>query len=279
MGLWDSLGGLLGQGANALGKGVGAIGGGLSSLFNSFGSGASSGYGGGGLSQNAKQMYGASGAGSWGQSQLGGGGNSNFGGMFGGGMGKLGGLGTIFGSQLIGNPKIPQLPQSFQNFQAQANAGGPPIQQQSQQYLQTLLSGQNTAANDAATYSLDRGYEQEIRDLNSVYHNARPGSEFINDTTYKRDKALIDDRYQRARAQTLAQQQMGAAQQGVQAGAEQANQQAAAIQTQVEQIAQQWNMSAQQRAALRNMLMELGGLQVGGSQFGLANLFKGFGGN
>lgn len=182
------------------------------------------------------------------------------------------GLATLFGSQLIGNPKPPALPDSFNQFQQQANAGGPPIQQQSNQYMQGILNNTNTSANDAATHSLDLNYQEQLRQLNGMYKSLRPGSDPTSDTTYQRDLNNLNDMYARQRAQVLSQQQQGAAQYGLQAGQAQAGQQADAVNTQVSQLGQQWNMDAQKKAALRNMLMEMGGLLTTGPT--LANLFN-----
>lgn len=192
---------------------------------------------------------------------------NNFGGKSsGGGFGNLfgqhpiaSGLGAIFGSQAIGNPKVPQLPDSFKQYQQQANAGGPPIQQQANQYMSGILNGTNTAAQDAATHSMDLNYQEQVRQLNGMYKSLRPGTDPTSDTTYQRDLNNLNDMYTRQRAQVLSQQQQGAAQYGLQSGAEQSNQQLAGIETQVSQLAAQYNLDAEQRNNLRNMLMQMGG--------------------
>lgn len=194
-----------------------------------------------------------------------GGGGSGSSGAFGGLdslFGKnpiLSGLGTLFGSQLVKNPKLPKLPDSFNQFQQQAQAGGTQLGQQSNQYLQTLLSGQNTSANDAATHSLDLNYQEQLRQLNGMYKSLRPGTDPTSDTTYQRDLNNLNDMYSRQRAQTLAQQQIGAAQQGQAASVNSMNQQAQAVQTQVEQLAAQYGLDAQTQSSLRNILMNVGG--------------------
>lgn len=193
-------------------------------------------------------------------------GGSNNGSSGGGGLSSifsqhpiLTGLGEMFGAQAVKNPQLPELPDSFKQYQAQANAGGPPIQQQANAYNSMLLSGQNTDANDAATHSLDLNYQEQLRQLNGMYKSLRPGTDPTSDTTYQRDLNNLNDMYARQRAQTLAQQQQGAAQYGLQSGVAQSTQQLAGIETQVSQLAAQYGLDAQQAAALRNMLMQMGG--------------------
>lgn len=268
MGLLDGLiggiGNLFSSGAGALGKGVGAIGGGLSSLFHSFGNGASSAFNGIGNSaagQGANSLGGqvASQAANSATSSAGNAGASGLSNLFGKSSAIPLGLATMFGSQAIGNPKLPELPDSFKLFQQQANAGGPPIQQQSNQYMQGILNGTNTGAQDAATHSMDLNYQEQLRQLNGMYKSLRPGTDPTSDTTYQRDLSNLNDQYTRQRAQVLSQQQQGAAQYGLQSGAEQSNQQLAGIETQVSQLAAQYNLDAQQKTNLRNMLMQMGG--------------------
>lgn len=258
----SGLGNLANQGASALGQGAGAISGGIGNLFNSFGSG----YGGGGGGGQQGPSAGGQQNPQMGQKS---GGTGLFGGMFGGGGSKsvLPGLAGLFGSQLIGNPKAPQLPDSFAKYQQQAQSGGNPLGQQSNQYLQSIVSGQNTSANDAATHSLDLNYQEQLRQLNGMYKSLRPGTDPTSDTTYQRDLSNLNDQYTRQKAQVLSQQQQGAAQAGIASSGQSMNEQATAIDTQVSQLAQQWQMDAQQRQALREMLMQLSGQSALGGLF------------
>lgn len=266
-GIGSALGNLFQGGAKTIGNIGSAIGSGL----QSFGQSGAFGGGGGGFGNLSTPSLPAQGG-----NQM----------SFGGGGGitdylkqpsTMLGLGTLFGSQFIGNQKPPALPDSFNQFQQQANAGGPQIMQQANQYNQGILNGTNTDAQDAATHSLDLNYQEQLRQLQGMYKSLRPGTDPTSDTTYQRDLNNLNDMYTRQRAQTLAQQQQGAAQYGLQAGGEQANQQAQAIQTQVSQQNAQWQAQLQKQAALRNMLMSIGGGNLGmNSGFGaLANLFKG----
>lgn len=212
---------------------------------------------GGGLSSLFKGILG--GSSNNGQSSGGSGASGLINNLFNKNNSTTSGIGSLFASQLIQNPKTPALPQSFYDFQNQANSGGPPLQQQGNQYLSTLLSGQNTDANDAATHSLDLNYEEQLRQLNGMYKSLRPGTDPLSDTTYARDLQNLNDAHARQRAQVLAQQQLGASGQALGYGQAQSGQQQAAIETQVQQIAAQWGLDAEKTATLRNMLMQLGG--------------------
>lgn len=254
----SGIGNIFGAGAKALGSGVGAAGGALNNIFSSFGQGAQNSYKSNGpqiqTGQNFNPMTGSKISSNSGQQNSG---SFNFGNMFNNPLAK--GIGGIFGSQLISNPKPPQLPQSFYNFQNQANSGGTPGMQSANQYYQGILTGNNPAAYDAATHSLDLNYQEQLRQLNGMYKSLRPGTDPLSDTTYQRDLANLSDQYARQKAQVHAQVQQGAAQGAGQLGEEQANQQMAGIETQVNQIAQQWGMDYQQRQELRNILMQMGG--------------------
>lgn len=277
---WGSLAGTLGSAIGSLfNKGGSSGGSGSVPLGGQAGNGFNVGSG----SQAAMQQASSNGSGS-----SGGFGNilGGLGSMFGGSGGSsgsggsnslfnsniLGGIGGMFGSQLVGNPKTPALPQSLVNFQNQATSGGSPLQQQANQYNSTLLSGQNTAANDAATHSLDLNYQEQVRQLNGMYKSLRPGTDPTSDTTYQRDLNNLNDQYTRQKAGVLAQQQQGAAQYGLQSGAENANEQLAAIQPELQKQYEDWAAQYQQDATLRNSLMSLFGNQATGSIF--KNMFS-----
>ena len=241
------VGNVIGQTAKGVGNVVGAAGGGLNKLFSGFGQGASQGF-----NKIAPNPSGA------GAPMI-----QPKGGMRYQDLVKdpsvMGGLGTMFGSQLIKNPKAPKLPASFDEFQAQANAGGTPGMQAANKYYQGVLSGENGDAYEAATHSLDQNYQEQLRGLNSMYKSLRPGTDPTTDTTYQRDLNNLNDLYARQKAQVRAQVQQGAAAGSAQVGAEQASQQMAGVETQVNQIAQQWGMDYAQKQALRDMLMQMGG--------------------
>lgn len=180
--------------------------------------------------------------------------------LFKGNMGKtLGGLGVIGASQLIGNPKPPALPSQYNDYMNMMMNGGTPGMQQANQYYSNVLSGNNKDAFEAATYSLDQNYAEQLRQLNSMYKTLRPGTDPTTDSTYQRDLALLNDQYSRARAQVMAGVQQGAASGMVGLGSQLTQGMANAIQPQIDLIATQWGMNADQRAALRNTLMNWGG--------------------
>lgn len=193
--------------------------------------------------------------------------------MFGGGAGgqtnnsfgnMLPGLATMFGSQLIGNPKPPALGGDYNQFMSMMRGGGTPGMQSANQYYQGVLSGQNKDMYEAATYSLDNTYEDEKKNLISMYKTLRPGTDPATDSTFNRDLAALEDRYARARAQTMAQVQQGAAQGAAGLGSQQMSGYATALQPQLEQLATQWGMNYQQKQALRDMLTGLGGKMISG---------------
>lgn len=277
MGWLDSLGGFLGN----VGSGIGQFfTGGNYGQGQAFGTGGNSGFNlpnaigklgqfGMNTGKNALgSMFPSQG---WGSSNLGKGSqingqNADQSGGF--NFGKMApGIFSMFGANMIPNPKIPQLPSSFQQFQNQANAGGTPGMQAANQYYQGVLSGSNQAPYNAAVQSIDLNYQERLRQLNGMYKSLRPGADPTTDSTWARDLDNLNKEYQQQRAMALAQVQQGAAQGAAGLGAEQANQQQAAIETQVNQLATQWQMDYQQKAALRQMLMQLSGYGALGSMF------------
>ena len=236
-GFWDGLGNILGKGAS----GAGNL---LSGLFG-------------------KGMSGGTGAGQLTASQLGQQNSPMFGlgkglsSMFGGASG-MGGLGLMGIGSMLPNPGIPKMPGAFDEYMRMAGQGGPPLTQSSNQYMQSILSGTNTAATDAATRSLDWSDEQRKRELISMYKSLRPGTDPSTDSTYQRDLAQLEQQSAQNRADVLSRQQQGAAQYGMQQGNQQMGWQAQGVDAMVNQIATQWQMNYNQRQALREQLMGLG---------------------
>jgi hypothetical protein len=188
--------------------------------------------------------------------------SSNLGNMFSGmGGNMLGGLGLMGASQMIGNPSAPKMPDSYNQFMSQMQQGGTPGMQSANQYYQGVLSGQNQGAYDAAYNSIDLNHEQEIRDLQSRYRSLGR-TDWTNDSAYKRDENLINDRYVKDRALTGAQVQQGAAQGAAGLGGQQMQGLQSGIEAQLNQLATQWNMNYDQKQALRNDLMGMGGNMV-----------------
>lgn len=181
---------------------------------------------------------------------------------------------------MIGNAKAPQMPTSFNNYMGMMQQGGTPGMQAANTYYTNVLNGTNQDAYDAATHSLDLNYQEQLRQLNAQYKSLRPGTDPSSDSTYQRDLSLLNDQYSRARAQTMAQVQQGAAQGAAGLGSQQMQGLQSGIEAQLNQIATQWGMSQEQRQALREALMGMGGQMVTGPIQGqnMMNLMKMFGG-
>lgn len=95
-------------------------------------------------------------------------------------------IGNMFGPK---SPKVPDINslgsvQALQNFR--------PGQSVSPEYKNML--GQNN----------DRLRNQRIKDLQAVYHSARPGTDYLSDTAYQRDLAEIERQVQEQSASDLA---------------------------------------------------------------------------
>lgn len=254
-----------------LGKALGGISGGAKDLLGGlFGSGGASASPVGGASLSSMpQGYGGSIGGFGGNkslmSSLGGGINKMFtGGGAGGNL--MQGLTTILGSQMIGNPKTPALPQAYQDYMNQMQSGGTPGMQSANQYYQSVLSGQNQGAYDAAISDIEKSQEDELNKVNSMYKSLRPGSDPTTDSKWAQDIADVQDRYAKTKSLVKAQVQQGAAQGIGQLGVQQMGGLQSGIQAQIDQIAQQWGMNYAQRDALRKMLMGVGGYQITGPQ-------------
>lgn|SRR3990167_3720133 len=134
---------------------------------------------------------------------------SSFGGL--GGLTKnslFPGLATMVGSQFIGSPKVPELPQSIIDFQNQAK-GGNPLQNQAQAALMEQLNqtkqGLGQDEIDAITRQYDLSQEQELKSVDSMYKSLRPGTDPLTDTAYQKDLGNVRNRYATMKADSLAQ--------------------------------------------------------------------------
>ena len=172
-------------------------------------------------------------------------------------MGK--GLAGIAASQLISDPKVPNLPDGYDQMYQQAMAGGTPASQSAQRYLQQVMSGENQGAYDAATQSVDQEYEQQLRSLDSMYKSLRPGTDLASDASYRRDRQQLDDQYMQRKAMVSAQVQQGAVGSAMQSGQNQMQNMALALQPQFDQQNQQWMADYTKRATLRNQLAGIAG--------------------
>lgn len=117
------------------------------------------------------------------------------------------GLATLFGSQLIQNPKAPALPAEFQQYMQQQMNGGNPYQQAIGKYNMGVLSGEDQGAYNAAVEGVDQAYQQELENLRAAYRSARPGSDITTDAAFKRDEAELAQRYAQRKALVMDQVQ------------------------------------------------------------------------
>lgn len=281
------LGNALGTGANWIGQGVGTASNALGGMFNSFKSGANNP---GNLSTSLLQIgpsYNPTTGQPIGNPSPSGGNPGGGGGGFSGLWNGLNsftkdhplasGMASIFGSSMIPNPAPPKLPQSFMDYQNIANMGGPQISQAGagavNGILNTPFSQVSQEEEDAATHVLDLNYQEQLRQLNGMYKSLRPGTDPTSDTTYQRDLGLLNDQYSRAKAQTVAQlhrqayqdyagrQLQGAGVAG-QLGQMNMGDRAAAVQAEVSRANAEWQNEVARRNALRNQLLQIGGLQT-----------------
>ena len=209
------------------------------------------------------------------------------GGGFGGFMsGMLPGIAGMLGSQLIPNPKVPQLPASFGQFNQMAQAGGPPVSQAAQGSVQNLLNTpfQQVSEDEqkAATHGLDISHDQELRQMSNMYKSLMPGTDPMTNGNWQRDQGLLEDRYARARAETLAQLQRGAytnyagiqnqaAGVGGQLGQQNMQQRQQALQTEYYPALQAYQASLDKRTAFRDALQGLASLPL---QMNLLKFFR-----
>lgn len=177
-----------------------------------------------------------------------------------GGIGALfKGLAGIGASQLVGNPKVPQLPTGYNQLMSQIQSGGNPMTQAAGNYYQNILSGTDQDSYNAATYSIDQNYQEQLRQLNAMYKSLRPGTDPTSDSTYQRDLQNLNNNYQQQRAMAMAQVQQGAASGAMNAGNNQIQNQMAMLQPQLDNQNLQFQADYAKRNELRNMLMSLGG--------------------
>ena len=172
----------------------------------------------------------------------------------------MGGLGLI-GSQMIGNPKAPPMSPEFDEYMKMMMSGGTPGMSQAGAHWGNILSGQNKDAYDAAGHALEQSYQEQLRNLNSQYKSLRPGTDITTDSAYRRDMQQLQDQYARRKAEVMAGVQNQAAQGLAGLGGQQMGGMMTGINQQLDQIANQWQMSYAQKEALRNQILGLG---VGG---------------
>lgn len=190
-----------------------------------------------------------------------------------GGMSSMiGPMMGMFGSSLIPNPTAPKLPDSFNKFAEMAQSGGPQISQTGSSAVSGVLNTPYEQVSgdeqDAALHGLNLQKEQETRQLQALYKNARPGTDYLTDSAYQRDSGQLNDRYARAQAETLSQlqrssrtnynnQQFQGAQVAGGLGQNQMNNMMNQFQTEYFPALQNYSSSLQKRQDLRSNLMNM----------------------
>ena len=185
----------------------------------------------------------------------------------------LAGLGTMLGSQLIRSPQVPQVPQSIRDFQSQASQGtaiGNLGQQRLTEQLNQPFEEVSQAEEDAALRQLNLSKEDEMRQLQNLYRSARPGTDYINDSTYQRDLGRLNDRYATLQADTVSQlrrqvsqdfqnnrAQQILASQGI--DAQRLSSMAQSGQIDLDMVMDQLALDYNDKQALRNYLLQFGG--------------------
>ena len=214
---------------------------------------------------------------------------------FGGSLTKnplLLGLGTMLGSQFIGSPKVPNLPQSVIDFQNTARQGNPLQNQTASALSQQLGQTQQNLGQpeiDALNRQYDLAQEQELKSVDSMYKSLRPGTDPLTDTAYQKDLGRVRDRYATLRADSVAQAQRQISNDFASQRANTIAQAAGLSQQQMSQLASlsQYDLDRQlaqlqidyaDKQFLRDYLLQFGGNIVAG-QFPQQNPFEGlFGG-
>jgi len=212
---------------------------------------------------------------------------------FGGSLTKnplLLGLGTMLGSQFIGSPKVPELPQSVIDFQNTARQGNPLQNQASAALSQQLGQTQQNLGQpeiDAINRQYDLSQEQELKSIDSMYKSLRPGTDPLTDTAYQKDLGRVRDRYATLRSDSIAQAQRQISNDFAGQRANTIAQAAGLSQQQMSQLAglSQYDLDRQlsqlqidyaDRQFLRDYLLQFGGNVVAGQfpqQNPLAELF------
>lgn len=183
------------------------------------------------------------------------------------------GAGIMGASQLIKSPQVPELPQSVMDFQNMARQGNPLQNQVSAALSQQLGQTQQDASQDeidALTRQYQNSQDDEVRNLQSLYRSARPGTDYINDSTYQRDLSKINDRYATMRADSVAQLQRQISNDFSGQRAQQISQAAGLSSQQLQQMAQlsqfdldrqlqQLQITDRDRQTLRDYLLQIGG--------------------
>jgi len=184
------------------------------------------------------------------------------------------------GSALLGfglnksTPKVPALPQSFEDLRSKVNSGGSPLRQQATGQLSSMMNEQYNPLSqpeiEASLRQLEldqKTSEDQVRDL---YRNIRPGTDPSSDSSFRRDLGEVQDRFARAKADQLAtrtrdtksifdNQRMAQIQQSLGADDNQMNQLAQLAQQDINQIMTQLQMDYASALNFKEVFQSLGG--------------------
>lgn len=189
--IFQGLGSMFGGAGSSIMSGLGSLfGGGGQSAQPSFAKPASGGSG-------AQNMFSAIGGANQSMPKQSSGGMDFMKGLFPGGVGQgIAGIGIpAIGNMFAPKPKMPDLTktagyQNLSNFKSGNSL--------SQGYKDSLYNQAN------------RGREQRKRELDQIYHSARPGTDYTTDTNYLRDIGNLDRGFQEQLTDDLAKAEMGA---------------------------------------------------------------------
>lgn len=120
------------------------------------------------------------------------------------------GIGTALAGHFLGkSPKVPDQADSVNKYRDMVNAGGSPLNQLAQSKLTEGLnqnfSDVSQAEEAAALHPIEQQQEQELHNLTNMYKSLRPGTDPSTDTAFQRDLGMLNDRYAKTKADTVAQ--------------------------------------------------------------------------
>ena len=119
------------------------------------------------------------------------------------------GLASMLGGSRVQNPQVPKLPPSIDELREQIQGGGSAIGQLGQKQLRGLLKEPMQAVTqqeqDAALRQLETEHQASIDQVRDLYRNIRPGTSPEDDSSYRRDIQEVNDRFARAKTDTVAQ--------------------------------------------------------------------------
>lgn len=184
----------------------------------------------------------------------------------------LTGLGLMGASQLFGSSKVPELPQSIKDYQAQAGQGtalGNLASQKATDQLNMPFQQLSDQEISAAMRQLDQAQEEEMHQLTGTYKSLRPGTDITTDSSYAKDVANLNQRYAGLKADKTAQlsrqvsqdynnQQAQAILQAKGIDVQRLQQLAASGQIDLDMALAQYGINDRDKQVIRNLLLQTG---------------------